>query len=100
MAELEVIQHRPFHCGSQAADWEEANCEHCAKGTPDDEIPACPIQRAIFDAYFGDGRVPEDIAERMGYLANSPPRQKGFSYNWRCGEFQRRSRRSDDADRT
>lgn len=80
---------RPFHCGSQAGYWMETNCERCRKGCPDDVTPSkCEILIAINEAWWGDGTVPEAIAERMGYLDNSPPRQRGWSYNWRCTEFE------------
>jgi hypothetical protein len=48
----------------------------------------CDIQLAIGRAYFDDGSVSEDIAERMGYLDNSPPRAKGWVMLWQCKEFQ------------
>lgn len=83
--------HRPFHCGTQFADWEDANCCRCKKYTPPDEgMPTCQIAHAFIEAMFGDGSVSTDIAERCGYLDNSPPRQDGFSYCWRCKEFQER----------
>lgn len=86
-------KHRPFHCGTQAADWEENNCAVCVKGASEDpdkfmDTLSCPIQKAITEAYWDDGSVSEEIAERMGYLDNSPPRQKGFSLIWLCKERQ------------
>lgn len=86
----ETTQHRPFHCGTQLAEWEE-QCYSCTKGFVDNETPGtCPITVAINEAYWGDGTVSEEIAERMGYLDHSPPRQKGFSYVWNCKEFVRK----------
>ena len=83
-------QHRPFSNGSQYMDWEESNCNRCSKGAPPDadsyDGMRCDIQRALAEACFGDGTVPVQIAERMGYLDHCPPRQYGFSYVWECHE--------------
>ena len=83
---------RPFHCGTQFADWENANCCECRKSSYNtgkaDEMPECEIEQAMVFACFDAGEVTEDIAERCGYLDNSPPRQERFSYNWRCKEFE------------
>jgi hypothetical protein len=43
---------------------------------------------------FDDGSVTEEIAERMGFLDSKPPRQEGFSYCWRCKEFDDASKPS------
>jgi len=75
----------PFSNGTQAMDWEEANCNRCTKGARDTgkpEAPACPIQFAIAKAWLTDGRVSMDIAQRMGALDH-----KGY-YNWKCNEWE------------
>lgn len=85
-----MAEHRPFHCGSQAGDREASNCDRCTKGATADETydtMTCPIQKALGEAFWNGGTVSEEIAERMGYLDNCPPRQDGFSYVWRCNEF-------------
>lgn len=84
------VANRPFHCGSQGAEWDDVNCGHCTKGLKEGEDSRhwhCDIQKAIGEAWWSDGTVSDDIAERMGYLDNSPPRQEHFSYLWRCKEF-------------
>lgn len=73
---------RPFGCGTQFADWESANCARCKKGTFDDlgTWPTCPIQAALVEAYWADGHITDEIADRMA-------RSKG-RYNWPCGEAE------------
>lgn len=73
---------RPFHCGTQFADWEEANCFRCKKGTLNDPSvwPTCPIQVALIEAYLSDGCIADAIADRM-------TRSEGC-YNWPCGEVE------------
>lgn len=78
-------RHQPFSCGSQFLDFQNSNCCRCTKYNPEG-IGKCEIDNALLEAQFGDGSVSAEIAERMGFLDNSPPRQEGFSYNWQCGE--------------
>ncbi len=78
-------RHRPFSCGSQFGDWQNSNCCRCTKFNPEG-LGDCEIDKALLHAMFEDGSVSTEIAERMGYLDNSPPRQDGFSYNWQCKE--------------
>ena len=79
----------PFHCGSQFYDWVEPNCCRCTKArTANNGKHVCEIEKAIFESRCNHGDVSEDIAERMGYLDHSPPRQDGFSYTWPCGEWE------------
>ncbi len=78
------IRYRPFSCGTQFIDFQAANCCRCTKHS--DDASKCEIDNALLFAQFGDGSVSADIAERMGYLDNCPPRQEGFSYNYPCGE--------------
>lgn len=74
---------RPFHCGTQAADWTEANCRRCARGAPDDgSWPTCDIEAALVEAYVGDGRVSLPIAKRMGVIEYSR------HYGWPCSEWE------------
>ena len=79
----EMKRVRPFDTGSQFADWSGCNCERCTKGAHKlgaDALPTCEIELSIGEAYFDDGRVGADIAERMGYTEN-----KG-RYVWPCNE--------------
>jgi hypothetical protein len=78
----------PFACGTQYDDWTEANCEGCKKafgplyegGPWEDADMECEIERALFLAWAGDGRIPSAIGERMGCA-----RWDGH-YNWPCPE--------------
>jgi len=67
---------RPFHCGSQFADWIDKNCEHCKKAG------SCDIQDALGQAYMGDGAVTKEIAERMNHNAEV------HYYCWPCNEVE------------
>jgi hypothetical protein len=81
---------RPFYCGTQLIDWQEANCCRCKKYSfqtdpatgqtrvPLDEDQVCQIEEAIFEAHWGDGQVSDEIASRMG--ANTD------AHIWQCGE--------------
>lgn len=68
---------RPFYCGSQYADWQEKNCEHCKKDQK------CDIQDALYEAYVGDGTVTESISARMNYSSDEPS-----YYCWPCNEVE------------
>lgn len=77
-------RHRPFSNGSQADDWESANCERCTKGY--DEAATtfrCDMQEALALAFWDDGTVSLDIATRMGALPDDGP---PFRYCWQCPE--------------
>lgn len=66
---------RPFHCGTQFADWLCVNCERCAKKG------ACEIESAVLDAARDDGTVSSAIAERLG-------KPHPTTYLWSCGEWE------------
>ena len=76
---------RPFYCGTQAADWREWNCANCKRaGAYTDEtqtkfVWVCDIERALDEAWMGDGSVSGEIAQCMSY---DPLR-----HNWTCGEL-------------
>ena len=80
-------RYRPFHCGSQFADWEEANCCRCVKYDNIDSgmkvidpVSDCEIFNALIEACCDDGTVSADIAQRMGYLDNK------LAFQWKCPE--------------
>lgn len=78
---------RPFHCGTQSADWADANCARCARGWTEGAAEIkCDIEEALFEAYWDYGEVSDEIAERMGYTENNPPKTGGFAYVWPCPE--------------
>jgi hypothetical protein len=72
---------RPFSCGSEMGDWDTRNCQNCHltgyyrdQAHRNDWVWRCDIQRAIGEAYLGDGTISADISRRMGEGA-------------RCGEL-------------
>lgn len=77
---------RPFSTGSQFADWCDRNCSRCVKYEPDGPAAACQIDHALMDAQIGDGSVPPEIAERLGYVEDIAWNDEGFFYTWDCPE--------------
>lgn len=76
---------RPFFSGSQYGDWTSGNCDRCTKGAHrlgPDALPTCEIELALGEAYFGDGKVDADIAQRMGVTTS------GVTYGWPCSEVE------------
>jgi len=76
---------RPFSNGSQYSDWTSSNCDRCTKGyhlQPDGEWPNCDIESALLNAYFDNGEITTEIAERMGYNSVEQPAQC-----WKCNEY-------------
>lgn len=71
----------PFSNGSQFGDWQESNCASCTKGrlaaTSFDQL-VCEIDRALAEAYVGEGRIPLAIWDRMGH--------DDGRYVWPCRE--------------
>ena len=85
-----MSSHRPFANGYEYCAWERVNCGRCRLqlSTPEGEPVPCEIVDALAAARWDDGTVTAEIAERMGYLDNSPPRAKGFTLAWDCPERQ------------
>jgi methylphosphotriester-DNA--protein-cysteine methyltransferase len=73
---------RIFSNGTQAMDWECANCERCKKHLPDGQWPTCEIAAALAEAAMDDGTVSPEIAERAGHSSDE------MRYNWPCGEVE------------
>lgn len=77
---------RPFSCGTQYADWQESNCERCAKGVDwDAPFPdsKCDLERALSRASVGDGTISADVARRIALPLAAPG-----PYVWPCGELE------------
>lgn len=72
----------PFSNGSQHADWINRNCAECVRRVEGE----CDINMALRDMFITGDAISHEIAERMGYLDNSPPRAKGWSLTWKCPE--------------
>lgn len=75
---------RPFHSGSQFADWQASNCGRCKREENADrnKPPTCPILYALSLACIGSGYVPLEIAERAGW------KQGEWPYTWPCTEVE------------
>ncbi len=66
-----------FSNGGQYGDWITANCQKCIKSRAD--CSACDIELALTYAYFDDGMVSKEIADRMNF--------EPLVYNWECGDL-------------
>ena len=54
-------------------DWRQENCRKCVKtGT------GCDLEDALLISFFGDGKLPDEITERLGYDG---------TINFRCKEY-------------
>lgn len=71
---IAVVNHDgscPFHCGSQATDWDYDNCTDCEHGDrgkrdyPDYAWGRCAIRDVLTSAMFGDWDP--SVNEAMGY---------------------------------
>lgn len=71
----------PFHCGSQFADWQDRNCQRCAKYNPDTYTGDCDLDEALFEAQMGDGSMAPEMATRLGYTDETRD-----AYGWDCPE--------------
>lgn len=69
---------RPFHCGSQFAEWEAANCSNCKLSTAGFKRYRCKLQKAIDKAYWDDGTVSKEVADAIGAT-----KYDGY-YIWEC----------------
>ncbi len=80
------IQVSPFHCGSQSMDWENRNCRRCKKIDWDlvesgkNWVGQCEVFDSVSLAAVLDGKIPVDIAERMGMTDDCTV------YTWDCPE--------------
>ena len=69
---------RPFSNGSEYVDWLSRNCYRCSLET------GCPMRRGLQAAYYGDGRLPLELAHRIG--VDAPPRDGWVDLALRCAE--------------
>lgn len=76
---------RPFHSGSEFYYWESSNCSKCSKSfanmqkqNTSGEGP-CDLDNALTVACVGTGKIPMDIALRLGYAEDKIERS--------CPEF-------------
>jgi hypothetical protein len=69
---------RPFSNGTQFMDWENANCSRCKKYSED--ASSCDLVTALTFAYFDDGTISAEHAQRIGYDSGA--------YSWMCGEVE------------
>lgn len=72
---------QPFSNGSQFGDWTASNCASCERAASEDcnydDMP-CEIEKALTLAYLTSGRIPLEIADRMGH--------GNGRYGWPCLE--------------
>lgn len=48
--------------------WEKDNCRKCAKGFRYNERKsACDLEGELSAVFFGDGVIPSDVLERIGF---------------------------------
>ena len=73
---------RPFHNGSQFADWRILNCDSCKRSVDNKKSGgSCDIEEALDVACLTDGNVSNEIGVRMG--ATDP-----IAYTWKCPEYE------------
>jgi hypothetical protein len=58
---------RVFQSDEDAVAFIDRNCESCKNYTKDETPYLCDIVIAFWSAAYGDGKMPEVIASRMGY---------------------------------
>ena len=61
---------QPFSTGSEFGSWESHNCNNCWKWSGHREFVErhhCQIDKALGEAYLGDGKISASIARRMGH---------------------------------
>ena len=68
--------------------WQSVNCVKCGKG--DDFAFRCDLAMSALKSMYDDGRLPRDIAEKIGYLDSGDPIRLRASPYWRCREFEPR----------
>lgn len=81
---------RPFDSGTQYTAWLSRSCFGCSKFDAAHFQGRCDIDGALGDAYFGDGTVSQEIADRMGYTAAHADGE--FPWTWTCPEREQVSR--------
>ena len=84
---------RPFDSGTHYTAWMNRNCIGCSKFDAAEYRGRCEIDGALGEAYFGDGRVSGEIADRMGYTEAHADTGSGrqFPWTWACPEREARS---------
>jgi len=71
----------PFACGSQAHDWQDRNCYRCAKfDATKSPASECEVVVALAAAWWDDGSVSAEIAQRMGHRGSED------AHTWDCPE--------------
>lgn len=74
----------PFSNGSEYRAWRSRNCDTCAKDYVEgNQDSLCPMEEAISLASITDGKIPRDMAARVGFLEGPYERLRD-----RCREYQ------------
>lgn len=77
-------KHRAFSTGSQFSEWSYRNCLTCKFGFNDKHSKfGCERERALVEAYCGDGQITEQVAKAIGFLDNKE------CYVWECPGWAR-----------
>ena len=96
----------PFSSGSQYYDWLSCNCDRCKKGATREiwetgtvEDIKCDIERSLSIGAI-TGRVPKEIARRMGFFENRgkyvwPCPEVEWTEEWKAEVLRRRSCKKD-----
>ncbi len=66
--------------------WQAFNCARCGKG--DDVAFRCDLAMLALKSMYDEGRLPRDVAEKIGYLESGAPARQRVSAHWRCREFE------------
>jgi len=77
-----------FPSSSYLNTWQSFNCARCGKG--DDIAFRCDLAMSALKSMYDEGRLPRDVAEKIGYLESGAPTRQRTSARWRCREFEPR----------
>ena len=68
--------------------WKSVNCAKCGKGG--DLAFRCDLAMSALKSMADDGRLPRNVAEKIGFLDSGGPVRQRASPFWRCREFEPR----------
>jgi len=77
-----------FPSSKQLDAWQSVNCAKCGKS--DDFAFRCDLAMSALKSMYDDGRLPRDVAEKIGYVDSGDPIRRRASPYWRCREFEPR----------
>ncbi len=77
-----------FPSSSYLNTWRSFNCVRCGKG--DDISCRCDLAMSALKSMYDQGRLPWDVAEKIGYVDAGAPVRPRASAHWRCRQFEPR----------